>query len=268
MAGHDLEAPAGDEPSHWEELYRARADEVMPYRPVFTGDVFRSVSVGPTGEHTSDVIVLQHPCALRTNGVDLNPSGVLVAEVRPYQYLKVSQWGGHTKRMPLPGVLPEGDDPGHRAAHFDALHVVTPDRLVERVCCMTPFGVNLLLQRWVNHNSRVIVPTFQYNEVISGVFEEADLVEEWCEDRADALGEDEAAAIRSAATEAVTWLREAPNGGKMRQELLRDPQQRSQIRKDMRAAIKALNSSAGPGTHRRTSAIPSRTGTAQRPTTS
>jgi hypothetical protein len=239
--GGDLEAPSGDEPSQWEELYRARADEVMPYRPVFTGDVFSSVAVGPTGEHTSDVIVLQHPCALRSNGVDLTPSGVLVAEVRPYQYLKVSQWGGHAKRMPLPGVLPEGDDPGHRAAHFDALHVVTPDHLVERVCCMTPFGVNLLLQRWVHHNSRVIVPAFQYNTVVGGVFEEADLIEEWCEDRADALGDDEAAAIRIAATEAVTWLREAPNGGKMRQELLRDPQQRSQIRKDMRAAIKALN---------------------------
>lgn len=38
-------------------------------------------------------------------------------------------------------------------------------------------------QRWVRHNGRVVVPTATYQGVTSPAYEEADLVEEWCDER-------------------------------------------------------------------------------------
>ncbi len=76
MAG-ELEAPnsAG-------EIYLSRGDEVAPARPLFTGDIFQLPAVpGLRDDGAPDaVILLQHPCAFRTDGVDLAPR-LLVAEV-------------------------------------------------------------------------------------------------------------------------------------------------------------------------------------------
>jgi hypothetical protein len=69
----------------------------------------------------------------------------------------------------------------------------------------------------------------------SGVFEEADLVEEWC------AGLDGVVDPDHATRDAVAWLRQPGTaGGEMRQKLLDDPQQRSQVRMDMRAHLRSL----------------------------
>lgn len=241
MAGHDLESPGGDTPGHWSKLYRSRGDgEVVPYRPIFTGDVFQGTTViSPDGEEqTIDAMIVQHPCALRTNGVDLNP-GILLAEVRDFQEVATEKWSGFLKRMPLPDLeaAPEGTGPLHRAAFFDVVHVASSKRLGKRIASMSQFGVNLLMQRWVHHNSRVVVPTVTYNEQTSGVFEEADLVEEWCVELDGLVAADQAT------RDAVAWLRQPGGtaGGEMRQKLLDDPQQRSQVRMDMRAHLRMLH---------------------------
>jgi hypothetical protein len=239
VAGHDLESPGGDTPAHWSKLYRSRGDEqVAPQRPTFTGDVFQGTTViSPEGEQqTIDAMIVQHPCALRTNGVDLN-QGILMAEVRDFQEVASEKWGGFLKRMPLPDLeaAPEGTRPLHRAAFFDIVHVASSKRLGKRIASMSQFGVNLMLQRWVHHNSRVVVPTVTYNEQTSGVFEEADLVEEWCYELEGVVDPDRAT------RDAVAWLRQpATAGDDMRQKLLDDPQQRSRIRMDMRAHLRAL----------------------------
>lgn len=238
MAGHDLEAPGGDTPAHWSQLYRSRSDEVVPHRPTFTGDVFLDTVVGlpEGGEITIDALIVQHPCALRTNGVDLN-SRILVAEVRDFRLVQSNEWTGLYKRMPLPdlgGAEPEAE-PRHRAAFFEELHVASSQRLGRRVASLSQFGVNLLLQRWVHHNTRVVVPTFTYQEQTSGVFEEAELVEDWCTEMEGAVNSEQAT------RDAAAWLRQpVARGGLMRQELLADPQQRNQIRKDMRTHLKGL----------------------------
>lgn len=238
MAGHDLESPGGDTPAHWSKLYRSRGDEeVAPHRPTFTGDVFQGAKViSPGGEEqTTDAMVVQHPCALRSDGVKLNP-GILIAEVRDFQEIPSQTWGGFLKRMPLPDLAPvEGGPPLHRAAFFDVVHVASAERLGKRIASMSQFGVNLMLQRWVHHNSRVVVPTVTYNEQTSGVFEEADLVEEWCYELDGLIDPDQAT------RDAVAWLRQPGTAGhEMRQKLLDDPQQRSQIRMDMRAHLRSL----------------------------
>jgi hypothetical protein len=233
---HDLEAPCGDD-ADWSLLYRARGDEVVPHRPIFTGDVFEKVVVQyPDGltKH-KNVIIVQHPCAMRSNGVDL-VLRLLVAEVRNHRVISPGEWTGYGKNMPLPDLVPTVET-GRRnqAGFFDELHLVGPQALQDRIACLSQLGVNLLLQRWIHHNSRVVVPTFTLNEVTSGVFEEADLIEEWCEDRTTS-GD----TVEQATKECVAWLREDGGGGLMRQRMLEDPQNRSGIRKQMRIALRAL----------------------------
>jgi len=140
--------------------------------------------------------------------------------------------------MPLPGLL-STVTAGRRnqAAFFDELYLVGPDDLdlEKRIAILSQTGVNLLLQRWVNHNSRAVIPTFDYQKVSSPAYEEADIIEEWCEERIDAgLG------LRAATVEAVKWLREDAGTGVTRQRLLENPQSRSTVRQQLRAALRAL----------------------------
>lgn len=69
----DLESPYVEGVPDWDALYRARGDEVSQTRPIFTGDVFTGVQLpGSTGSvKARSVVVIQHPCSMRTNGVDL-----------------------------------------------------------------------------------------------------------------------------------------------------------------------------------------------------
>jgi hypothetical protein len=233
---HDLEAPCGDD-ADWSRLYRARGDEVLQHRPIFTGDIFEKVVVqNPDGStKRKNVIIVQHPCAMRSNGVDL-VSRLLVAEVRNHKVIPPDEWRGYGKSMPLPELIPPvATGRRNQAGFFDELHLVGPQALTDRIACLSQLGVNLLLQRWIHHNSRVVVPTFTLNAVTSGVFEEADLIEDWCEDRIASE-----VTVEQATKECVAWLREDGGGGVMRQKMLEDPQNRSGIRKQMRTALRAL----------------------------
>lgn len=233
---HDLEYPGADGVPDWGSLYRARGVEVVRHRPVFTGDVFEKVLVQGLGEtKTKTVIVLQHPCALRSNGVDLHPR-LMVAEVRNHRVIPVEDWTGHVSKMPLPELIPAVETgKRHQAAFFEEPYLVRSDDLTldKRITCLSQMGVNMLLQRWVHHNSRVVVKTAMYQEVSSPVYEEADLIEEWCEERAEAGLE-----IQEAAAEAMKWLREDINSGSTRQRMLEDSQQRSTVRRQMRTALR------------------------------
>jgi hypothetical protein len=181
---HCLEYPGADGIPDWDSLYRARGDEVLSHRPVFTGDVFERIPVQSLGEtKTKTVIVLQHPCALRSNGIDLHPR-MLVAELRSHKVIPVEDWTGHVGKMPLPELIPTVESGRRRqAAFFDEPYLVSPDDLAvdRRIACLSQTGVNLLLQRWVHHNSRVVVPTVTYQEVSSPAYEEAGMAHqgEW-----------------------------------------------------------------------------------------
>ena len=154
--------------------YRARGEEVVRHRPVFTGDVFEKVPVQGLGaSKNKTVIVLQHPCALRSNGVDLH-SRLMVAELRNHKVIPVEDWTRHLGKMPLPELIPALETGRrHQAAFFDEPYLIGPDDLAleKRIACLSQTGVNLLLQRWVHHNSRVVVPTATYQEVSSPAYE-------------------------------------------------------------------------------------------------
>ena len=119
---------------------------------------------------------------MRTNGVDLAWQ-VLVAEVTNRKEIDEPGWvGGNYNLMPLPDIRPDVvSQSQHQAANFDNLYTVAPDLLASRVASLSPFGVNLLLQRWVHYSSRVVVPTHTFHEQTAAFYEEADLIEEWCD---------------------------------------------------------------------------------------
>lgn len=232
---HQLEAPGDDNAPDWDSLYRARGDEVTQHRPVFTGDVYFDIQIAGEGG-PKNVIVLQHPCAIRKDGVTLMPK-LLVGEVLGDSPLPPSEWaGGFYTQLPLAELQPVAR-PRHGRAFFDKHQLMTPEELAagRRVCCLSQVGVNLLMQRWVNHNTRVVIPTFEYQRMSAPQFEEADLVEDWCIDR-----EDDGVHIPDASRELDEWLSSRNEGGVSRRELLNEEQQRSQVRQELRAYLREL----------------------------
>jgi hypothetical protein len=238
--GRDLECPGTFSSPDWASLYRARGDEVVAHRPLFTGDVFGKVKVPGSAASISEkmVTLVQHPCALRTNGTDLTPQ-LIVAEVREFKVLTPKEWKGHYKKMPLPELMfSDNGETFHGAAFFDSLLMVPSENLhrAKRLACLSPVGINLMLQRWVAYNSRAVIPTVTYQEVTNGPYEEADLVEEWCEQRVS-----DGMSINTATSEAVEWLRKCPDENRpRRQDQLTNPQQISGIRRDMRKELSSL----------------------------
>jgi hypothetical protein len=238
--GSELEYPGANDLADWASLYLARGDEVMPSRPLFTGDIFRTVLVYGTDESIKKtVMIVQHPCALR-RGSALKET-LMVVEVLQRQVIPTRLWNGNFAVMPLPEMFPEFEDAQrHQAAHFDKVFLAKSSDLTQadRVACLSAIGVNLLLQRWVHHNSRVVVPTWQFQEVCSSVYEEADLIEEWCEERFAA-----GISYADGAAEVEAWLREDFGNGSTRQQMLKEKQSLSVVRRDLRQALKALSRS-------------------------
>ena len=237
---HDLEAPGTDAAPEWASLYRARGDEIVDHRPVFTGDVFFGVTIAGE-DQPKNVMILQHPCAIRIDGITLMRK-LLVAEVLPAQVLKPSKWvTGNYKELPLADLQP-GGSPATYAAKFVEHELVTPEELQTgvRVACLSQRGVNLLMQRWVHHNSRVIVPTWMYQEVSAPQFEEADMIEDWCTDR-----EDDGIDPNSATLEVDAWLSEKL-AGVPRRNRLKDEQDRAQVRRDLRDHLKTVRQESSP----------------------
>lgn len=215
-------------------LYLARGDEVAPERPVFTGDVFVDVPyLTPDGaERTRSVLVLQHPCSLREDGLHLN-NNVLVAEVRKHP--PIDDWQRYTKLMPLPDLYPTLETgKRHQAAMFDKLAVVRSSELDvpnRRVACLSQEGVDLLLQRWIFASSRAVVELNRIDEVVAGPFSEAEIIEDWCTEAGE-----HGVPIDIAAADCIGWLREEQEP-RTRQARLDEPAQRSAIRREARSLV-------------------------------
>ena len=121
------------------------------------------------------------------------------------------------------------------AIKFTELHIVATFQLTEnlnnRIACLSQMGVNLLMQRWVNHNTRVVIPTHEFQKQLAPVFEEADLQEDWCSELIGAGYTHE-----SAEMEFETWIRNSTLG-RSRQDCLKEDQLRSGIRQEMRKEL-------------------------------
>jgi hypothetical protein len=167
---------------------------------------------------------------MRPDGITLSNS-ILVAEVHKFPVLPPDKWHTNGKLMPLPDLLVDvTSNRRHQAAFFDKTFHVHPLDLTGRIACLSPRGANLLLQRWVYHSSRVIVPSFDFDAVVSPVYEQADIIEEWC-----GIAMEAGRTIEEASRDAHAWLREI-DGGITRERALQDPQRRALVRRQARTA--------------------------------
>jgi hypothetical protein len=207
-----------------------------------TGDIFSDVTLydskGEAVRRKKTALVLQHPCAIREDGVRLVES-VLIAEVRRHRELAPEEWQGFWKVMPLPEMfadLTSGDR--NQAAFFDQIYLAHRDQLTNRVACLSLFGINVMLQRWIHHNSRFLVPTSELNKVVVAAYEEVDLIEDWC---MTALGGGHL--LEEAEHDVDEWLNEDA-GGLSRRKYLEDGQRRTELRREARRVAVAKYSSA------------------------
>lgn len=225
-----------ERPQDPRDLYHACGDDIVAARPVLTGDVYEGVIVTETDGSKREItaMVFEHPCSLRVDGVNLAPR-LNVGEVTP---VEGAQWNGAFNRMFLPPPFPQANN-GVKAcaAFFNQAYYVSPERLQAgtRIVCLSPYGINLFLQRWVKHSSRLTVETSKFQEANESPYEEADLIEEWCLER-----EEDGVKIPEAMAECMDWLRQTLQDGRRRQNLLGDPQTRSTVRRDARARLKDL----------------------------
>ncbi|MDN5731040.1 MAG: hypothetical protein L0K41_06290 [Yaniella sp.] len=220
-------------PKPLSSIYLARGvDEVDEYRPWFTGDVFQV-------KNSSDMmIMLQHPCSLRIDGSVLEER-LLMAQITIGKNHR-SDWNKHAfAEMPLPELI-EGDDTKYVVSfrHLELVESETFGDGSSRIATLSSHGINLLLQRWIFQNSRVIVPTMTYEEQISGPYNEADLEAEWLSELDGTQ--------QGTSTTFHQWIRESPDGSDIRrQAMLEDPQQRAFVRREMIQEIDRLIDSSG-----------------------
>jgi hypothetical protein len=159
-----------------DDLYRARADEVNPNRPLFTGDIFDDVPIPGAQEHGM-ALVLAHPCSFRI-GAGRLADRVLVAAVREISKQGRKAWTrGLLDRMPLPDLA----GTGMWAAFLEETGRAYVEHLLDacRLACLSESAVNMLQQRLTCHLTRVEVPTHQFSQAFSHTYEEADLLEDW-----------------------------------------------------------------------------------------
>ncbi|MGW4339033.1 hypothetical protein ACWEK5_40470 [Rhodococcus koreensis] len=210
-------------PDSADSLYMARGEDVDELRPPFTGDIYAS------DEET--LMLVQHPCALR-KGVVLHET-LLAVTVRSRTEKPRKEWRKHAvTEMPLPGLRE-----GHAVADFLGVTTVKSASLEDRrrLAMLSERGVNLLMQRWVYHCTRVIIPTITYNDQTFGPFNEAELAVDWLEQRQEVIGRE--AALR----EFEEWMRGSTTAGQpTRQQRLADRQEANTVRKETRAQLKAI----------------------------
>jgi len=220
LTGYQLETPPDPD-----DIYEARGpDEVaeLRNRPLFTGDVL-------IREPGIAVCLLQHPCAMR-RGPQLLPL-LLTGAIVPSEAHR-TEWRNHTPtEMPLPGLPGLGSHPS-----ISFLDLATVDSAglesAQRVAVLSRLGVNLLMQRWIYHNCRLVVPTITIDAAVSAQHEEADLTME-CVDELTATGLE----VHRAQQLADSWLDEQRPDGVTIRHLLVDPQSRSTARRWMRNRV-------------------------------
>ena len=220
-----------------DQLYLARGDDVNPLRPLFTGDVVDDVAIPASrsrygGGYCASCHAREAPTCPR----------VLVAAVEKHSRIGRSAWTeGHAGLMPLPDLLEAG---GLWVARLDDIgrartKGVTASR---RLACLSPFGINLMQQRFIWRMTRHQVPTALLQEASAHTFEEADLLEEWNDTICPA-----GATPDQAAASFEAFLRADCGHGRTLQNDLRDPQRRSSVRIACRSEARRVADQLRPG---------------------
>ncbi|MYG93032.1 MAG: hypothetical protein F4196_09170 [Acidimicrobiia bacterium] len=182
----------------------------------------------------SVAMVIGHPCSFRGRMGSLEER-TPVAAVTYHHRVPAQRWTtGFFNRMPLPGLPLEEDFHVVRLDRFGL--AVTSDLMsTERVACLSHTGVNQLQQRLVFHQTRLLVPTARFHEAFDHTYEEADLLEEW---NTELQG-----TVKNPESFFEVWICQ---GDPTRQSLLRTPQDRAHVRREMRREIRQMQGGENP----------------------
>ena len=157
-------------------LYLAVDANVNPCRPIFTGDIFSYIDIPGVG--SAPAIVIGHPCSIRGKNGTL-AERTPVAAVEAHDRVPAAHWSdGYFNKMPLDG-LPL--DATFHVARLDLFGLALTSELIaaQRIACLSHPGINQLQQRLVHHQTRLVVPTGQFQQAFDHTYEEADLLEDW-----------------------------------------------------------------------------------------
>jgi hypothetical protein len=169
-------------PLREEDLYEARG--VVPLaRPITQGDIFTGVDIPGFEQQPPAVMIIQHPCSMRTGPV-LRPR-LTVAAVRPGGRIRDADWQGYVAAMLLPNMLGDGQD--YQADFRDVGSVKTPDlKRSTRVVGLTNYGVHILHQRTIYYQTRFTIDVPTLAETFDPIATELELQYEWVEAAIDA----------------------------------------------------------------------------------
>ena len=229
-------------------------EEASWYRPISTGDIFRDVAVPGNAPHAEAPIVLSmvvaHPSAMRKGAVI--EDWVRAAPVAPIKGLRKTTWSaGFYDVFPLPLLSAVAGDNGFQIpnrAWGTMLELTAPTESNEldvrqRVACLSPDGVHLLLQRVVHSHTRVAIHLPLLEKTFAAKLDELDLQEEWNEKLVEPHVADDGADLRERLLDgahefddalAVTPADAAQSIGAM----LTDASQAASARRHVRAEIR------------------------------
>lgn len=225
-----------DAPDDIEDLYEARGT-VPRARPILQGDVFAGIEVAGY-ESPMSVVITQHPCSMR-QGAKLRER-LSVAVISGMGSLSDSAWTtGYASAMLLPGLK---GDAANFGADFREAGVVAASQLVRelRIAALSNYGVHLLHQRLVYYMTRLTVDVPTLAETFDPIATETELQWEWVEAAVDADTADEPT-IAGAEKEFADFLDE---NNRERRERLQDASHRADVRRQVRAEIRARFDSA------------------------
>jgi hypothetical protein len=169
-------------------------EEASWFRPIACGDVFRDVAIPGAKEEDAGyglMMVIAHPSAMR-RGPDLEPKA-RAASVVPVEGLSRTKWTkGHAGIYPLPRLsevaLGNGFDvEDHEWGWGALLDLAAPIEskglnVRERLACLSPTGISLLLQKVVYSDTRYAVKQVHIERAFAPKLEEIEMLQTWNEE--------------------------------------------------------------------------------------
>lgn len=229
-------------------------EEASLYRPIVTGDIFTGLRVpgclDADANHGLSMIIA-HPSVMR-QGAQLEERA-RAAPVAPRNGLRRSQWSpGYYDVYPLPVLTEIAGDNGFDIANRGWCAVLQDSAPIEtklldvrqRVACLSPLGIEILLQRMVHSDTRVPVKAELIGQVFAPKLEEIELLETWCEELVSQSSEHLQRDLEEAARDFEGFLSTTSEYSEMRiRDMMESSSQRAGARRLILAEIRRRRNS-------------------------
>jgi len=197
------------------------------------GDVVDKVLVAGLNEEPITVLIVAHPCSMR-RGSKL-ADRVAIAPIKLFGRVTEKTWSESSNLMPLPDLRSDSKD------YMADLREITSIKSSElsadrRIATLSPDGLLILQQRFINVLTRFKVPVSDLAQQISPVLVETELQRDWTEAALDARAVDQEIldTIAGAEEEFHVWLDENDRERRVR---LQQVHLHAQLRREARAEI-------------------------------